>query len=242
MLKTVKNALRQLTPSWARNALTRIHRSVDPYWRPSYAQEGEDLVLERLFEGVRAGFYVDVGAHHPLRYSNTYAFYVRGWRGINVDPDPDAAGLFARLRPQDTFVNAGVSDEPGSLTYYRFNEPALNTFDSVLAEQRARLDPYRIVDTTSVPVTTLSDILYRHLPAGHEIAFLTVDVEGYDLRVLRSNDWRRFRPQYVLSESLGSSIATLASDPQCRFLGTVGYEPFAKTANTVFYQDVHRQP
>jgi len=69
----------------------------------SFAQEGEDRVLYRMFQGRfgRPGFYVDVGAHHPTRFSNTYLFYRMGWRGINLDAMPGSMAAFARARPRD---------------------------------------------------------------------------------------------------------------------------------------------
>jgi FkbM family methyltransferase len=233
--KTISGAVRNLVPSWARRAVHRVQQAIDPFGRTCYAQEGEDMLLARLLEAEPTGFYVDVGAHHPLRFSNTYVFYQRGWNGINIEADPDAVPLFRRLRPRDTHVQCGVSDRPGTLTYYRFEESALNTFDAGLAAERA--GHWRTRASIQVPVTTLAEILSSHLPAGQAISFLSIDVEGHDLAVLRSNDWARYRPPYVLSESLRSSLATLDSDPQCRFMASVGYEAFAKTVNTVVYRD-----
>jgi FkbM family methyltransferase len=219
----------------AKRLARRLAMAFGRFCVPSYAQEGEDRVLWRLFGDEQKGFYVDVGAHHPMRFSNTYLFYREGWSGITIDADPKAAELFARVRPRDIHVTVGVSDAPGILTYHRFDESALNTFDPVLAEERARLGTYRPLPPIAVEVTPLSHILAAHLPAGREITFLSVDVEGYDVKVLRSNDWKAFRPRFVLAESLGASLATLASDGCCAFLRSVGYEPFAKTVNTVFY-------
>lgn len=231
-MATKTNSLPSLGPRLAR----RLGMAIDRFCVPSYAQEGEDRILWRLFEGRRSGFYVDVGAHHPKRFSNTYLFYRDGWSGITVDADPAAAAPFARVRPRDVHVTAGVTDAPGTLTYFRFDEPALNTFDPALAEERSRLGRYRSLAPLSVEATTLSRILEAHLPAGREIDFLSVDVEGYDLKVLRSNDWKAYRPAVVLAESIGASLASLSSDPCCALLRSVGYEPLAMTVNTVIYQ------
>jgi FkbM family methyltransferase len=217
-------------------AATRLSSVFDRHWTPSYAQEGEDRILWRLLEGEPPGFYVDVGAHHPRRFSNSYLFYRAGWSGLTVDADPDAAPLFARQRPRDLHVCAGVAEAPGRLTYYRFDESALNTFDAPLAAERAKLPRYRALAPLTVEVTTLAALLHRHVPAGREIGFLSVDVEGYDARVLRSSDWQAYRPRYVLAESLGASLATLAGDECCACLRSVGYEPFAKTVQTVIYR------
>src|SRR5437016_1307579 len=87
--------------------------------RLSYAQEGEDLVLARILEtNTSSGFFVDIGAHHPTRFSNTYYFYRRGWRGINVDALPGTASLFQRMRPRDVTVECGVGVQAGVMTYF----------------------------------------------------------------------------------------------------------------------------
>jgi len=220
--------------------IARVCAVLDPFATRSYAQEGEDMVLRRLFEGEPAGSYVDVGAHHPQRFSNTWHFYERGWRGVNIEPSPEMVALLRAVRPRDTNVEAGVSDQPGTRTYFLFSDPALNTFDEGLAREREALPEYRLVSTTVVPLRTLAEILSEHLEPGFPISFLTVDVEGYDLRVLRSNDWTRFRPRYVLAEALGTSFVDVVSHPQSRFLAEMGYEPVAKTVNTVFYADASR--
>ena len=212
----------------------RLSSALERHWTPSYAQEGEDRVLWRLFEGAPPGFYVDVGAHHPTRFSNTYLFYREGWSGITIDADPAAAPLFARKRPRDLHVCTGVSDEPGRLTYHRFEAGALNTFDAAVAATRPKT--YPTLPPLTVEVTTLAALLREHLPGGRNIEFLSVDVEGYDLKVLRSSDWSAYRPRYVLAESVGASIDDLAGDSCCVFLRSVGYTPFAKTVNTVFYR------
>ena len=209
----------------------------DPYASRSYAQEGEDLVLRRYFEGRRDGFFVDVGAHHPRRFSNTYLSYRLGWRGINVEPNPELAALFARERPRDVTLALGVSDSPGMLTYYRFDEPALNSFDGALSRERDGAGGYRIVGTSQIQVVRLAAILADHLPPGTTIDFLSVDVEGHDLAVLRSNDWTRYRPTVVLAEALGTSLSDVAGSELHGYLVAQGYELFAKTVHTLFYRD-----
>lgn len=220
-----------------RSFARRMKWTLDRFCTPSFAQEGEDRILWRLTEGERDGFYVDVGAHHPRRFSNTYLFYLHGWRGINIDPDPQAAALFSRERPRDIHVAMGISDQPGTLTYHRFDEPALNTFDEALAEKRALLGRYRRLPSLDVRVSRLSEVLSENLPPSRSITFLSVDVEGYDTRVLRSNDWTRFRPRFVVAESLESTLDSLAGDEACSFLRSVGYVPVAKTMNSVVYRE-----
>lgn len=232
------NPIKKLVPQPLRSGLRAALLELTDGWATkSYSQEGEDMVLRRLFEGAGPGFYVDVGAHHPKRFSNTYHFYCNGWRGINIDARPGSMEQFNRLRPRDLNLEAGIAREPRELTYYMFNEPALNTFDGELARARDA-GAYRIVARQSMQTRTLGEILAEHLPEGQGIEFLTVDVEGLDQEVLESNDWERFRPGYVLAECAQTALAELEKDAICRFMSEKGYAIFAKTLKTVFYARV----
>jgi FkbM family methyltransferase len=210
---------------------------LDPYVHLSYSQDGEDMVLRRLFERQARGFYVDVGAHHPFRFSNTCYFYRRGWRGVNIEPNPDAIAAFRRHRAEDINLCVGVADVPGQMTYHVFNEPALNTFDADLAKERACLPSYRVVEARSVPVRRLDDILLEHLPSRTQIDFISIDVEGMDLAVLHSGDWERFRPRILLVEARERFVAALEGDPINVFMVAAGYRLLAKTVNTLIYED-----
>lgn len=233
--RRVVQLIRAVLPSCALSTVWWLSRLVDPYATRSYSQEGEDVILRRLFEEQSCGFYVDVGAHHPQRFSNTFLFYKRGWRGINIDPDVDAIAEFQRSRPRDISLVLGISNEVGELRYHRFNEPALNTFDEVLAHEREKLGGYHLLSTIVVPVKRLDEVLQEHVFPGQRVDFLSVDTEGYDLKVLLSNDWSRFHPRCVLVEALGSSLETLSSNPVHAHLASVGYDLFAKTVNTLIY-------
>ena len=229
--------MRDRIPRGVKQAVWRLCVLVEPHGRQAFSQEGEDLLLLRLFEGQRQGFYVDVGAHHPARFSNTCLFHRMGWRGINIDPDPEAMRLFASERPTDVNLCLGISDQPGTLTYYAFNETALNTFDQKLVHERESLPGYKLMKTSAVQVERLDAVLSRHLAPGRQIDFLSVDAEGFDLKVLASNDWSRFRPRCVLVEALGSSLATVKAGPVHEILSSAGYELYAKTVNTLVFRD-----
>lgn len=207
------------------------------YGRTSYSQEGEDLLLARLFDNRTSGFYVDVGAHHPARFSNTYYFYLRGWSGINIDPKSGFQDTFDRYRPRDINLNIGIGKTSQTLTYYEFNEPALNGFDAELARSRDGLRQYRITGTRDVLVSPLSEVLNRHLPAGQAISFLTVDVEGLDIDVLMSNDWDRYRPEAIVAELQDDiDLVNLASCPMTHYLVSVGYRPESKLVKSVLFK------
>lgn len=222
--------------SYLIRALKSLVRAYLPIGRLSYAQEGEDLVLARIFEelGVQNGFFVDIGAHHPVRFSNTYYFYRRGWCGINVDALPGTQKLFLRLRPRDITVECGVGAQEGVLQYFSFNEPALNTFSEHEAMKKA-VPPYRVVKTLPVPVVTLRQILDEYLPPDTPIGFMTIDAEGFDHEIISSNDWKRYRPSVVLVELLNTELQDLAAHPTAQILYSHHYRAIAKTYNTYFF-------
>ena len=212
--------------------LLRRDSAMDP--NICYGQDGEDLILNRLLDGQAQGFFVDVGAHHPVRFSNTYLFYKRGWRGINIDAMPGSMKKFDKVRPRDINIEYGVAGSSGRLMYHRFNEPALNTFEAAEAERKNK-PPYQLIDTVIVAVDRLDALLQKHLPTGQQIDFLSVDVEGKVEEVLRSNDWMRFRPRFILAETLRTDMLSLGECPVVQFLRDVGYKPIGKAYNTSFF-------
>jgi hypothetical protein len=232
----MKPILKSLLPDGMIKSLREWRDTVhDRFMQPSWSQEGEDLLLKRMFDGRTSGFYVDVGAHHPRRFSNTWLFYNCGWRGINIDAMPGSMTLFRRLRPRDINLEIAVAEIEQQLTYYIFNEPALNGLSAGLSANRDSMKDYRIIDTKPLLARPLKKILAEYLPKGQMIDFLSVDVEGLDFAVLRSNDWQRFRPEVLLVEVLGSTLEDIVSSELTMYMQTQGYFAFAKLLNTVFF-------
>lgn len=204
---------------------------------PSYSQEGEDMILKRIFENKKDGFYVDVGAFHPIRFSNTLYFYRKGWRGINIEANPEIIELFNKFRPRDININVGVGKETKELTYFMFNEPALNTFDEELAKQRDGLNEYKIIKTMKINLKPLREILDRFLPRNQTIDFMNIDVEGLDFEVLQGNDWEKYSPNVILVEIIpAQSIEDILQNSIYIFLKEKGYKLFAKTFNTCLFK------
>lgn len=222
--------------------VSRVLDKVAPgllYGRRFYSQAGEDMLLSLYYEGKKhKGFYVDVGAHHPYRFSNTAYFYKRGWRGINIEPTPSLFKAFPRRRRRDINLNVGIGNGE-KLTFYVFNEGALNTFDPALAKERdGKIHlgrQYKIIDRIEVQTRTLADILDEHLPAGTPIDLLTIDVEGMDFAVLKSNDWTRYLPQFILVEC-ESELDDLSDDEIYQFLHAKGYSIAGRTLYTTLFK------
>jgi FkbM family methyltransferase len=200
--------------------------------RRSFAQEGEDLILARIFGEQARGIYVDVGAHHPRRFSNTHMLYRRGWHGVNIDATPGSMKLFRRQRARDINLEVGVAATSDVRDFYVFNEPALNTFD---AERAKSLDrpPYRIEAVRKVACQPLAEILRSH--SIGRIDLLTIDAEGYDDEVLSTLDWETSRPRVVLTEQFSRDLSTLLESTTATRMQARGYRVIAKTFNSVFY-------
>ena len=209
--------------------------TVDIFQNLSYSQEGEDLVLGRIFEFQKKGYFVDVGALHPKRFSNTFRFYRLGWRGINIDAMPGSMTLFQEIRPEDINLEVPVSDKEEALDYYVFNELALNTFSKEMAEERSQKEVYNIEKVVKIQMRTLANILDQHLPKGTSIDFLTIDAEGLDFQVLKSNNWEKYRPKVVLIES-ELDVKGMTGSEMDLYLEALDYELYAKTVKTYFYK------
>ena len=138
------------------------------------------------------------------------------------------------MRPRDITVECGVGSQSGVMTYYAFNEPALNTFSESEAEGKNR-SPYHIVETIQITVVTLQQILDEHLPDDTGIDFMTIDAEGFDHEVVISNDWTKYRPKVVLVEMLATDLSRMDDHPTAQLLGRNGYRLIAKTFNTYFF-------
>jgi FkbM family methyltransferase len=204
------------------------------FFKKSYSIEGEDLVLNNFMGNKKKGFYVDVGAHHPMKFSNTYLFYKKGWNGINIDAMPGSMKEFNKKRKRDVNLEISVSLNPQELKYYIFEEGAYNTFSQKLAERNKNIT--RLLKTVTLKTQTLSDILSDHVIEGENIDFFTIDVEGYDLEVLESNDWSRYKPNFILVEQHDFNLEKFDTFAIYDYLHSKGYHLLAKTGNTVFFK------
>ena len=236
----LRNAVKPLVPApvWAharRWTGRLIDHLFDPFGRLSYSQEGEDLVLSRALRNKTHGYYIDVGAFHPKKFSNTYLFYKRGWRGINIDATPGSMDEFRRVRPGDINIETAISDQEREISFHEYTNPVYNGIDPAPPSVR-ETEGLEYLGTRRARTTTLANVLEQHLPPAQPIDFLSVDVEGHEMNVLRSNDWSRFRPVYVCVEERGSSLAGISSSEVARFLNGEGYELFAKTYQSLIFR------
>ena len=187
----------------------------------SYAQRFEDFHLWRALGDIANGFYVDVGAGHPVYDNVSFAFYLAGWRGITVEPNPALAELGRAVRPRDQLHQALISAAPGEATLYLQRE--FHGLSTTIAEhaETAEKETGRSAEALTLPVTTLAALCEQHVPPAFE--FLKVDVEGAEAEVLRGADFSRFRPKVIVVEAIKPFTLAPAWDEWEPLLGRHGY-------------------
>jgi FkbM family methyltransferase len=166
----------------------------------SYAQRFEDMHLMRCFGTRPDGFYIDIGSGHPVYDNTSFAFYLKGWRGITVEPNPWLARLSQAVRPRDRHLEALVGAAPGAATFYLVRDfHGLST--AIESHARAAQTQFgKSSQAISVPMTTLAELCAAHAPRAFD--FLKIDVEGAEKDVLLGGDWQKYRPKVVVAEAL----------------------------------------
>jgi len=180
-------------------------------FRKTYSQRGEDLIIDEVLGMKETGTYLDVGAYDPHHLSNTKRFYDRGWRGCNVEPNPERFKKLLQGRPRDTNLNIGLSDSVGTLTYYQFIPEVFSTFSAERAKALSQMGA-RIKAEIEVPVITMKDLFAQYFNE-ETVDICTIDAEGMDSVILRGNDWDRFRPRVICIEATLAQVHQSGSDP-----------------------------
>lgn len=206
----------------------------------TFSQHGEDRFVLDYF-GKRPGFYVDVGANHPFRISNTYLLYLNGWRGITIEPMPDLSRKHRQYRPDDRHFNIGAGACEGRIKLYCLTPSVLTTLDEEVASGHLRSGRAVLSSSPHIRVSTISSVLQEAQFVEH-IDFLNIDCEGYDLRVLQGVDWSRTKPTLICVETgqIGGSDQTRQHTETdiCDFLTKVGYRVLTRRdVNTFFVMD-----
>jgi FkbM family methyltransferase len=165
--------------------------------RVSFAQNREDILLDRLF-GDHVGRFMDIGSCHPIDCNNTYFFYQRGWRGINVEPTRQGHALFQAHRPGDLNLDVAVSDHDGELTLYEaVNDHGNSTLHREIAENYHAQGV--AIDAHSVPVRTVRSLVESYSIEPPDL--LSIDVEGHEAAVIRGTPLDVWRPRVLVVEA-----------------------------------------
>lgn len=196
-----------------------------------YSQGGEDMILKNIFRKKiykpEPGFYVDIGAYHPSNMSNTYSLYVCGWRGINIDARPGCMKAFNKIRPGDINLEIGVGSKEEILTYYFIDEESsMNSFSKDFLVKAGVYE--KVKKEIPVQVYSLSSVLEKYKSEFNKIDLLSIDAEGLDMDIIKSNDWEKYRPSVIIIELDCLSLNDVIKNDTAKYLYSLGYESVAK--------------
>ena len=165
--------------------------------KKSYSMDGEDIEIFNYFKNKKNGFYVDVGAYHPIERNNTMLLYLNGWEGINIDISAFSIKLFNHLRARDLNLNLAISKKEGMVDMY-FQKKLSQL--STIKKQHANKSFQGNIKKKQIESKTLDNVLDRSKFRDKKIDFLDIDVEGADIDVLESLDFNRYSPELICVE------------------------------------------
>jgi FkbM family methyltransferase len=209
-----------------------------PARKVSYAQSGEDLIIDFLFSARPPArpFFIDVGAHHPTYLNNTYLLYKKGWRGLNVDPLSNGIAAFNKWRQRDTNIQAGVDCEGGTGTLYVMDTETLSTFDKAVAAEYIRMG-HRLKREEKVRFLSVAQLITMY-QVPTDVALLSIDIEGDEYRIIRDFVQHGITPDVIVCETLAYSpkLVQAAKDDACiAAIVALGYVLYADTyINSIF--------
>jgi len=175
------------------------------YQKKSYSLNGVDLNIDYIFKTKKNGFYLDIGAQHPISNNNTYLLFNKGWRGINIDLDKKNVDLFNIVRPNDINLNYAISDaeKEADLYYYHDSSPINTLSKDVSNFQNAKVSKVKKVQTR-----ILNNIL-DDINLQNHIDYMNIDVEGYEEKVLKGFNIKKYKPSVISIEYLDLNMNKL---------------------------------
>ena len=208
--------------------------------KASYSQAGEDMIIEYLFHSIKVDnpSYLEIGTNQPKLYNNTYSFYLKGCKGVCIEPDVKMMNKIKRTRPNDTVLNIGIArDKAKSAVFYVFPKHynSWSTFSKDEAEIR-RAESGIKYDTKSVELKNINSIIQEHFTSHPN--YISLDAEGLDLEILQSLNFEKYKPEVICVETISFGYLTATEkkmDSITEFMFEKGYMAYADThINTIF--------
>ena len=200
------------------------------YYKKTYSQYAEDIILENLFKllNIKKGFYVDVGAFHPIYASNTHKLYKKGWRGINIEGDKDKMFLFNLFRRKDTNINVLVNNQDNvTVEFYKpKGSRSYGSMSSIIRrdgyESKNQFKSYRLS-------TILKPYNIKH------IDLLSIDLEGIDEKIILDFDFEEYKPDIMIVESYKIDIDLIIESDVYKLLKSKEYFLFSWASPSLIF-------
>ena len=163
--------------------------------KKSFSSNSVDLIIAELFKNQKKGIYIDVGCNHPFIGNNTYKLFKKGWNGINIDLDYTFIDSFKFHRPKDDNIQIGVSDKSGEQEmYFHHERSAINTLENSRGKNA--------ILKKNIKTSTLNNIIEKSNFKNKEIDYVSIDVEGFELKVLKGLNFDKYKPRVIIVEFL----------------------------------------
>jgi len=174
-----------------------IKRIIDRQILKTFSQNREDLIIEKLLT-YKPKTFIDIGSNHPIKFNNTYRFYLSGSRGINIEPNQYLINQYQNLRPKDNNLNIGIGLENTIKTFYQLDPDVDSTFSKKQALIKIK-QGCRLMNKYPVNIISLKKLFSKYLK-NKSIDLLSIDTEGYDFKIIQGNDWSKYRPKIICIE------------------------------------------
>lgn len=197
-----------------------------------YSQHGEDFLLDKIFEHKEEGFFVEVGCIDGKKFSNTLAFEEMGWKGMCVEAHAGFIELLEKNRPGSIICHCAAAErDEEDVTFYANARGSLSTLDKT-QEQRWQKEfnsYFSGFQEQKVPMRRLDTLLKAF--NIREIDFISIDVEGYEVEVLKGIDLNKFRPRvFVIESDTGEHKKHTEA-----ILLPAGYHEIGRLSENIFY-------
>jgi FkbM family methyltransferase len=174
--------------------------------KKSYSGGGVDLLINYFFRNKTNGIYLDIGCYHPFQGSNTYLLHKKGWRGINIDLDEGSIDLFNHFRKKDYNKKIALSDKKGEITVHSYhNRSAVQTVDKEILKKMDKT----VLNSFKVKCDLLNNVIEESPFKDDKIDFLSIDIEGHELTVLKEFNFKKYDPSIIVIEYIELELKTL---------------------------------
>ncbi len=207
----------------------------DKYAEINYSQTGEEKIINYYLGNIQNGFYVEVGANHPIKISNTFNLYIKGWEGICIDPNQNLVKLFKKIRPKDIVVEAAISNIEKEIEFFEFESDEISTIDEnhKIEWEKSR----KIINTRLIKTRTLNSVLSEFNINAKKIDLLSIDVEGNDFNVLKSIDLNFYRPKLIIVEIHTFHIEGIFSNEIVLYMKSHNYDLVSYATMNAYFVD-----
>jgi FkbM family methyltransferase len=241
LFRIAKNIYKKL-PLSLQYQIQKMNKADNYHFSKSYSQCGEDMVIKFILRAMSLNekwTWIDIGAHHPTWINNTAYFYEQGYHGINIEPNPKLIQGFYDKRKKDLNLNIAIADKTGVMDFYIMDSPTLSTLSAEEAYENEKLG-HKIIGVVPIKTMPITVVLERY--CGNVFPyFLSLDAEGYDLKILKSFDWRTAYPKIICVENipyfpkLKNYFESMQKNDLSIYLETKNYSIIAFTLiNTIF--------